>query len=120
MEKMLIKVIRFVKIRIDKLYYSLYTPTNETLIREMFPWVNTLTQQDYSTINNFLLNTSPSTLADLIKVITTFYWLEVNREILKWNLQWVTKYQWLIELCDSLTDFQRMYLAQKAEEDNNK
>ena len=120
MKNIFIKFIEFLKNKIDKLYYSLYTHNDETLIRKMFPWVNTLTQQDYSTINNFLINISPTMLDDLTKVITTFYWIEVNREILKWNLQWVVKYQWLIELCNSLIDFQRMYLAQKAEENNSK
>jgi hypothetical protein len=118
MKQLLIKLLWIIKKFVDKLYYSQYTADNEALIRQMFPWVNTMTTQDYSVINNFLISTSPADLSRLVQVITTFYWLEVNREILKNNLQWVIKYQWLIELCDSLTDFQRIYLAERAKELN--
>ena len=118
MKELLFKVLKIIKKYVDKLYYSQYTWDTETLIRQMFPWVSTLTTQDYSVINNFLLNTTPAELSKLTNVITTFYWLEVNREILKNNLQWIVKYQWLIELSNSLTDFQRIYLAERANELN--
>lgn len=119
MKNIIFNILTFIKKCVDKAYYSMYTLDTETLIRKMFPWVETITQQDYSVINNFLLTTSPADLQRIVNVITTFYWIEVNREIWKHNIQWITKYEWLIELCNSLTDFQRIYLAEKSAEQFN-
>lgn len=120
MKKIYLYLLSIIKNNVDKLYYSQYTRDNGTLIRKMFPWVKTLTQQDYSVIENFLINTSPVQLENIVKVITTFYWMEANRHILANNIQWINKLQWLIELCESLTDFQRLYLAEKANDLNSK
>ena len=113
MNDLFFKIISIIKKWVDKLYYSRYTLKRETLIREMFPWVNTLTLDDYSVINNFLVTITPSDLSKLIKVITTFYWLEVNRCVTSGNIQWIIKFQWLIDLCDSLADAQVILLREE-------
>lgn len=110
MKEFCFTMLTFVKKFIDKLYYSKYTRSRETLIREVFPWINYI--WDYSTVELFLKSSNPTAVSDLIKVITTFYWWEVNRLTIQNDFQWIVRYQGLLDFCQSLRDYQEYILEE--------
>lgn len=105
------RIIKFIKKYIDKIYYLHYTRDRETLVREMFPWINYI--WEYRFIDLYLKNSTPESLDSIIKVIFTFYRWEVNRLTLEWKFQWIERYQWLLDFCQSLKDYQQYVFEEK-------
>lgn len=111
------KIIKWLKVKVDKIYYSVYTTDEWTLIREMFPWINSI--WEYKHINTFLRNNRPSDISLLMNVITAYYWWEVKRLTEEGNFQTIERYQWLLDFIQDIRDYQAYLVEQStAEEDN--
>ena len=109
MNKILLKVITILKKNLDKIYYSQYTPSRETLIREMFPWIEKIWEYNY--IDIYIRNHNITDIEELIKVIYSFYWWEVNKYILLWEIENINKLQWLLDFIYSIKSFQEEVLS---------
>lgn len=116
MNKFLLKVITILKKNLDKLYYSQYTLQRETLIREMFPWIQQI--WEYKHIDIYIRNHNITEIDDLIKTIYSFYRWEVNRFILEWKIENINNLQWLLDFIYSIRSFQEEILRQNNLSDN--
>jgi len=100
----MIIIITFFKNLIDKLYYSKYNLGNqEALIRKMFPWIKIV--WEYSQLELFLKDKTAKDLSDIKMAIMSYYWGENARLTLEWKFEEIKRIQWLVDFCQSLTDY---------------
>lgn len=108
--KLIKRIIPWIKKYVDKIYYSEYTLSRETLIREMFPWINNI--WEYKKINDFLLTHDISELNDIIWIIYSFYWGQVSILVHNNKESEVIHYKWLLELVFNLERFRDVYISE--------
>jgi len=101
---MIITIIRYLKNFVDKLYYNKYNLwERETLIRQMFPWINKV--WEYETLNLFLKDKSLSDLDQLLKTLMSYYWWEVARHAEANNTTAIREMKGLLDFCQSVKDY---------------
>ena len=106
-----IKIVVWLKKKLDKIYYNQYTLSRETLIREMFPWINRVWEYDH--LETFMRNTSVSQLLDLITVIYSYYWGEVNALISVWKIDEINKLKWLLDFANAIRDYKDRVMSEE-------
>jgi len=104
-------IIRLLKKIIDKQYYKYYTEDKETLIRQMFPWIQQV--WEYKKLSLFLQSNGPQQINDIIEIIWAYYRWEVERLNMEWKFSEVERYQWLVDFSQSLRDYQEYVLTEK-------
>jgi len=108
----MLAIIIWLKKYVDKLYYSKYTLGERgALIRTMFPWITKV--WEYKTLESFLITTSLAEIDQLTWAIMSYYWWEVERLTLKWEFEWIRRYQGLVDFCQSIQDFSKENLYLK-------
>lgn len=102
-------ILKWLKQKVDKLYKKEYNVTQETLVREMFPWIYNV--WEYKFLNNYIAShCSINEITDLIKVIHSFYWWEINQLIASWKIESINDYRWLLIFANNLKDFYDIYV----------
>lgn len=108
MKKLYKIILSLLKKSIDKLYYSEYTFRRETLIREMFPWINAI--WDYKKINEYIATHSQNEVTHIIEILYSFYWWEVNLLVHQWKEDEVKNLKWILTFALTLERFRDQYL----------
>ena len=111
MKKYTFILLRILKKIIDKAYYNQYTYNRETLVREMFPWIYNI--WELKEIDSFVRNWSVTQTNELVKAIWAFYWGQVSRLTSAWKYAEIEKYQWLLDFCQAIRDYQEYILTVK-------
>lgn len=104
-------IITWLKKKLDKLYYSEYTLSRETLIREMFPWVNAI--WDYKKINEYIASHSLDEVTKVIEILYSFYWWEVHLLVNSWKEDDVKYLKWILSFALMLERFKDQYLIEQ-------
>ena len=105
------KLIFIIKKKIDKLYYSKYNLSVETLAREMFPWLTAI--WEYKKINEYIASHSFEEVQKIIEILYSFYWGEVNLLVHTWKVDDVKNLRWLLDFALALERFRDQYLSEK-------
>lgn len=109
--KILLPIIKWLKFKFDKLYYSEYNFNRETLIRKMFPWLNAI--WEYKKINEYIASHSYEETNKLIEILYSFYRWEVNM-LVNSNKEDDVKYlKWVLDFALALERFREAYLIEK-------
>lgn len=103
-------ILVWLKKTIDKMYYVEYSKPKETLIREMFPWIDNV--WEYKLLDTYIAShNNMNEIYTLIRVIHSFYRWEVNSLIANWKVDEINNYKWLLIFANSLKDFYDVYLS---------
>jgi hypothetical protein len=109
MKLYIFNLLKIVKKIIDKAYYNQYTYNRETLVREMFPWIVSI--WEYKEIDSFLRHWNITQTNDIVRAIWAFYWGKVKELTSAWKYVEIEKYQWLLDFCQSIRDYQEYILT---------
>jgi len=116
MNKFLLILVKWLKLKLDKIYYSEYTLSRETLIREMFPWLNAI--WEYKKLSEYIASHSHEEISKLIEILYSFYWWEANL-LVHSNKEDDVKYlKWILEFALALERFREAYLIEKNNSEN--
>lgn len=113
---LLMYIIAFLKKRIDRIYYSEYTISRETLIREMFPWLKAI--WEYKKVNEYIASHSFEEIEKIIEILYSFYRWEVSIFV-HTNKEDDVKYlKWILDFALALERFRDQYLSERESEKN--
>lgn len=104
------KIISWLKKSIDRVYYNSYNLKRETLVREMFPWINNVWEYKY--IETYIRNNNLSNILDLVKVIHSYYRWEVNTLISIWKIDEIKNLKWLLDFSIALRDYKDRVMSE--------
>ena len=92
------RLIRWMKKKIDKIYYSKYHSGNrEALIRETFPGIHEV--WEYKQLDSYLVTLGEDSKRQLINALMSFYWGEISILNANKNYQKASEYEWIVTFC---------------------
>ena len=98
-----LKLIKWLKKSLDRIYYNSYTLERGPLIREMFPWIYNVWA--YAHFETFIRNNDVSQIAIIIEVVTSYYRGEVDSLIAVWKIEEIKNLKWLLDFASYLRDY---------------
>ena len=116
MRKIYMGLLLWLKKKLDRIYYSEYTFSRETLIRKMFPWVIDI--WEYKKINEYIASHSFDEITKVIEIMYAFYWGEVNMLVHSWKEDEIKYLKWILDFSLTLQRFKEQYLIEQESSKN--